>query len=146
MSVMNLFVYGEVHASLQSSLDDASHGSPCQAPLGRNAGARFAGVLRLESRFLKGLLFYALVLSVSFLCFPRGGPGCLFLVRFETRDGTVCETVLAVFVRFERTTAPKTWRSRLSLFASGRTTATSTWRSRLSFLLYASGRTTAPST
>ena len=54
------------------------------------------------------------------------GPGCLCTLRNARRRQV------------------RAWLSRLSLYASRHTTAPSTWRSRLSFFLDASGRTMAP--
>ena len=89
----------------------------------------------LVTNIFGGLFFYALVMNVSFfvLSLRRSSPGCLLLVRFETRDGAMYEAVLSVFARFECTTAPKTWRFRLSQFASQLMKAPSTWGSSIFF-------------
>ena len=88
-------------------------------------------------------LFYALVLSVSFLCFPRGGPGCLFLVRFETRDGAM---YVAVLVRFETRDGAKT-RGGPGCLCSLRDARRRHVRAvQALFFVYGSGRTTAPYT
>ena len=63
------------------------------------------------------------------VCLVRGGPGGFFPVCFGTHDGA-----MSVKYASGRTTAPCSWRSRLSFFSVrlGCTTAPRTLRSRLS--------------